>query len=257
MQTSKRFYRWSYYNSPKGDNHLRPHQLRDGDAFCELMPVLYQQGFEFGGVILNYPVVTTDDKPPLRPVDDSFIAQNDLVVMTTRPPIHDHIARNRKRILRSFTTLEEDLLKMLEPHLPTSTRLKLHLSTGIESRLPRTHKNRSMIEFLESGATYKSLRTYGPERPQSGLSPVRTACYLFSLPNTGEHTHNLLCVFGMGGTETLLWSYLLRTRHAELLHMTHPRFILAELYPQPIPDLPDDLSFADSWKLDVIADLPL
>jgi hypothetical protein len=257
MKTRKRFYRWSYYNPRKGQTQLKPHQLRDADAFTEISPALYQQEYEYGGIILNYPVIPKTEKPPLRWVDDSFIKPDDLIVMTTRPPIHDHISEYRKKVLRSFTTLEKKLFDKLDPYLKISTRLLMEITPELAAKLPRAYKNRACIEVLESGATYKSLRTQRAGRPQSGRNPVRTACYFFYLPRTRNRDHNLLCVFGMGGTETLIWSYLLRTRFPKKLILDRPRFILAELYPMRIPKRPDDLSFADRWKLDFIADIPL
>jgi hypothetical protein len=50
-----RFYRYSYFSPGKKDRDLLIHRLRDADASLEVSDVPYGQGYQYGGLLLNYP----------------------------------------------------------------------------------------------------------------------------------------------------------------------------------------------------------
>ncbi len=51
------FYRFSYYAaaSDSKKKRLLLHQLRDADAALELSGILSELGYQYGGLLLNYP----------------------------------------------------------------------------------------------------------------------------------------------------------------------------------------------------------
>jgi len=64
----------------------------------------------------------------------------------------------------------------------------------------------------------------------------------------------LLSAFGMDGVSTLIWCYLLRTVHPNLLDLETPRFVMAEMIASPLPEVPPTLSFAKDWRIDILLD---
>jgi hypothetical protein len=89
----KTLYRLAYYSTPeRRDREVLIHQLRDGDAALELVDVLRERGYRYGGLLLNYP-----GKPATAPrqVSATFKA-TDLLVLTSRPPMHDELDGDRR-----------------------------------------------------------------------------------------------------------------------------------------------------------------
>jgi hypothetical protein len=239
----------------KNDRQLRPHQLRDADAFNEISALLNQKGYTYGGLILNFP-----PKKGARPrrVDTSFVTSNDLIVLTTRPPLDDEKAKGKKLISRSHTTLENKVFAALRPYLRSCTRLIVELSPRLAEQLPVAVANRACIEFKGGyGATYKSYSSHGLLSMQKAGFPSRTAMYLVHPPKRHKDDPDILCAFGMGGTETLIWAYLLRTKFPDKLTLDAPRFVMAELTTHRVPLAPIDFSFADTWQVEFLLDVPL
>jgi hypothetical protein len=255
MDARKRFYHYSYYVGKRGYQPLRTHHLRDGDACLEVAPVLHELGYEYGGTILNYP---GQKDSPLRPVDTSFLNHDDLLVLTTRPPLHDDRFPRRKVVDRGYTTLEQHIFDMLEEYFLSCTRQLVELQPCLAEKLPQVFANRTSITYKESNASYYRLRSQpGTKSSLDARVPRRTAGYLISLPRNHERDLNILCLFGIAGTETLIWSYLLRTKFPEKITPDRARFVMAEMYPKDVPPVPDNLSFADSWKIQFLLDIEI
>ena len=79
--------------------------------------------------------------------------------------------------------------------------------------------------------------------------------YLLHTPPIWENGPQLIACFGMAGVEGLIWAHLLRTRFSEFL--ISPRFIMAEMSRERVPEPPYELSFADGWEVDVLFNYPL
>ena len=84
-----------------------PNRTRDADAALALNRALCARGFELGETIINYPAKPRQTAPIA--IDESFLKPGDLIVLTTRPPIHDLADGVRGRIDRGFTTLEDEV----------------------------------------------------------------------------------------------------------------------------------------------------
>jgi hypothetical protein len=250
----KRIFRFAYHTSKSSDSRFRIHQLRDGDAFVQLSAALYGRGYEYGGLLLNLP----SDGPTEAPqVDVSFLTSSDLIVLNTRPPINDQEAEIKRPVRRSYTSLENDIFKALQQrYFRWCARSRIILSEAIAKQLPPAFKDRADVQFHSShDGSYLRYRGYNDRLWQRPPADEKlTAYYLIQIPSLWPSGPGLLAVFGMAGTETLAWNYLLRTRF--LSWIDSYQFLMAEVSPRRLPDQPTDLSFADDWQVTPILTIP-
>jgi hypothetical protein len=264
-----RWYRFSYHLQPKGsDRALFPHQLRDGDAALFLAPVLEARGYSYGGPIFNYPH-RLQAPTELIQVDTSTIClrPQDLLLLTTRPPLDDADEGLKTRVLRSHTTLEDRIFKhALRPHLQRCSRLQVIVAeeharafSGVASRrnmvfkLYRHSGGKGNSSKGDLGARIHKYLPHGStawRRPAQGTSV--SAAFMIFEPHAWPGGPGLLAAFGMGGTETLVWAYMLRTRFPHLIATC--RFVMAEIVEQELPDQPLTMDFADRWDIRLLTE---
>jgi hypothetical protein len=232
-----------------GDVH-KLFQGRDGAAFNELAATLPPLGYRYGTTIHFYP----DDQRPLKEFPE--LRAEDLLVLTTRPPLTDREAlfKPRRIILISENDLEKLIFKQLFQHISYCTRKHVNLTQAAQDRLIGEVNKWKSLEFYEhSGPTHplgvsvikKHLGL--PKKMQGGANS--TVAFLFradSLPGV-EGTPGLPCAllasFGMDGYSTLIWNSIVRRRFPHLV--AKPGFVMAELiFKQPIPDSPLTPEFA-------------
>jgi hypothetical protein len=250
----KRIFRIAYHSSQRSDPRFRIHQLRDGDAFAQLSTVLYSRGYEYGGLLLNLPSESREQAPH---VDVSFLTSSDLVVLNTRPPIDDKRAYNRHPVRRSYTKLEDLIFDALKPkYLKWCARSQIILPEAIAGQLYSAFREKADIQFHSShDSSYLRYRAYnGNFWQKAPADEKRTAVYLIQIPAMWPGGPGLLAAFGMAGTETLAWNYLLRTRFREWVDSY--QFVMAEVLLSELPDRPIDLSFADYWKVTPMLCIP-
>ncbi|HKC62405.1 MAG TPA: hypothetical protein VKB86_02150 [Pyrinomonadaceae bacterium] len=251
--SSKRIYRLAYHASQSKNLRFRIHQLRDGDAFAELAAVLYSRGYRYGGLFLNLP---PDEPQQASPVDVSFLTSSDLLVLNTRPPLDDIEEDDKKRVPLGHTSLEADVFKALKLYFRTCARSHIKLSENVAEQLPADFRNRANIMFRQCyDGSYLKYRGYGDRFWQKPVDERLTAFYLIQIPSLWKGGPGLLAAFGMAGTETLAWNYLLRTRFQKWVGAY--QFIMAEVVPSKLPKQPTDLTFADGWKVRPIIRIPL
>lgn len=263
----KNFYRFSYYGSPTGKHKqacLLLHQLRDADAAMELADILYEQGYQYGGLLLNYPVKSKEET---RVVDAPFLQPDDLLLIAGRPPLDDEVIKPRKLIVRSHTTLEDQVFSTLKRYFRTCARSEVTLTRELSRRLPKNARRYRDAEFGLYHARDDVEQLSGQVEQLSGqverlggrkakdIHPRATIVYLVFTRTTWPGGPGLFCAFGMGGPETLLWCYLLRTKFRHLVGSSE--FVMAELVGQPFEQPKDDLRFADAWDVRILADIPI
>lgn len=245
----KRFFHFSY---PGSGGSSRLHALRDGDAFVELATALCEKQYKYGELILNFPL--SQDKSLQQ-----CLGPTDVLVLTTRPPLTDDDF-DRKYIKQSGTELEQSILRAVRTYFKVCRRSYVMLSEGMAKKLK--HPNRGEIEFYSyAGAYYKRYRKpYTRRRKEhqweKPVSPTVTAAFLL-LTRLWEDGPSLLNAFGIDGTTTLIWCYLLRTTYAHFLNLEAPRFVMAEMVGSLVPEFPHTLSFAKDWQIDILLDHPL
>jgi hypothetical protein len=246
---SKHFYRFSYAVQRKGDRRLPPHQMRDGEAFAELSPVLTSLGYEYGGNFLNFPARHPADKTE---VDISFLKREDILVITTRPPLNDEQEGYKKKVIRSHTSLEDEVFDVLTHYFTESTRTYIKLSPYLAAKLPKGFANRAYIEFEQYvGAKWTARKGISDSKWEKPNPPERTVGYLLQTPSFKKGIPQILAVFGMGGIETLVFAYFLRKRFRHELELDRPRFAMVEMICEEIPEKPTSLSFADKWHAEI------
>jgi hypothetical protein len=250
--SSKRLFRLAYHASRSKDPRFRIHQLRDGDAFVELASVLYSRGYEYGGLFLNPP---TDKPKNAPPVNISSLTALDLLVLNTRPPLHDIEEEVKRPVRPSYTRLENRIFRTLKQYFKICSRSHILLEKPIAEQLDNDYKNRANILFRESlDGSYLKYRGYGDKFWQKSEGERLTAFYLIQIPSLWKNGPGLLAAFGMAGTETLAWNYLLRTRFPKWIGSY--QFLMAEVLPAKLPRKPTDLTFANEWKVTPILRLP-
>ena len=74
---------------------------RDAAAFTEIMSALSSRGCHFESMIFNYAQTCTEDSAAGVIDDFQFLHRDDLLVMVTRPPLHDEMEGHRKYVPRS------------------------------------------------------------------------------------------------------------------------------------------------------------
>lgn len=244
----RRCYRFAYHARYRDDRYQYPFQMRDGDAALYLITALAEQGYRYVGPIFNFP----SDGPNLIAIDDSYLGENDLVVLTTRPPIHDMDIQDKKGFKRSFTTLEDKFFKgplsVLLERCARSEVLLTALAAGVS---PEVAKRHSLLFRQNGGSTYLS---YGSpvtgESTKFTLRDALTAVFLIYAQHAWPGGPGLLAAFGMGGTETLVWCHRLATEFPHLLCTTP--FVMAEVRTGQLPEHPDTIDFAKSWEVTIL-----
>ena len=243
------YFHLTYSNAGPDDVH-KLFQGRDGAAFNELAATLPPLGYQYGTTIHFYP----SDQRPLKEFPE--LRAEDLLVLTTRPPLTDREAlfKPRRIILISENDLEKLIFKQLFQHISYCTRKHIKLTPAAQDRLIGDGNKWKSLEFYEhSGPTHplgvsvikKHLGL--PKKMQGGANS--TVAFLFradSLPGV-ENTPGLPCAllasFGMDGYSTLIWNSIVRRRFPHLV--AKPGFVMAELiFKQPIPDSPLTPEFA-------------
>ena len=263
--SKQRVVRFCYLSSDSRHKGRRyQHQLRDGDAAIELMPILASLGYEYGGVFINWP------KPEPPAIDTSIadfeklqLGESDIVLLTTRPPMDDD-EDGWKSHCASNSELERDVFAALEKCVHYCSRKEVELQKSIGRNLQEGYQNRLHIEFEVVGqqASYTGIY-HGKAKNYEPWTENMSAGYLIHVP-LGPSKPRLLAVFGMSGTMTLLWTYLL-SKHHEVLQqaLTAPSFTMAEMVrTSPIPHEKDTMkpfnfNFCDEWDLKIIGQCKL
>ncbi len=195
---------WLAYSVPKGElKAKRPqlHRTRDAGAYGLLMGALGSMGYEPGPQVFNFR--GTKER-------GSWIRADDLIILTTRPPLSDHRDRNTKRrIDRSGTDLETRLLAAIEASfLSWCSRSRVTVSIRVRDKLYSMQSRRlADVKFEINRKAWPKLRGYSGQ----------ALGYLLYLPKVWVDGPRFLSIFGLGGAETLLWAYLLATRYRGLL----------------------------------------
>jgi len=240
-----RFFPFVFFLAPRDRSRLlRIFQNRDVSATLELSMALTRLGFEYGELLLNFPPPPGAENGPLLPVETNALP-GDVILTTGRMPLHaeeelDHI----KHLRRADTDLERAIVAAWLPHFRLLTRGNASLARDHRSALSPDYADRRHIEFyLRHGAGYKQLA-----REQYRGEP-RTAAFLLRMRELWPGGPGYAGAFGMDGTTSLIWAYLLRTRLADLLQ--EDGFVMVELSGS-IPERPTSLAFADAWKSQVL-----
>ena len=111
----------------------KPSKIRDGAAFSELSAPLAKLGYEYGNILFNSPFNPKKDKK-LGPEHFKFIKPNDLIVLTTRPPLDDRKHGDKKHLDESYTHLEEQVFAEFRKFLAICARSHVQLAPAVGAK---------------------------------------------------------------------------------------------------------------------------
>ena len=240
---------------------------RDAAAFTEMMSGLGLLGYRFESIIFNY-ALATGAMDGVGIEDFRFVRSGDLVVMVTRPPLHDLQVQNRKYVPRSGTRLEQQIFGAVSRFLEICSRTHLRLHEDVikawEKELdPASPGERTQtpadFKFCQNcDARLKSLNTRDPasraRRLDHGREYRSIGCFIH-VPFIEELGCRLIVSFGMAGMENLIWNRIVRTRFDRWLK--EPVFALAEMNLNRIPKEPVTLNFVDDIPVKVLIEVPV
>jgi len=224
----------------------KPFKTRDGAAFCELTAPLGKLGYEYGHMIYNRPFNPKKDTE-LGKEHFQFLKPDDLIVLSTRPPLDDARHGDKKQMLESRTHLEQQVFKECRKFLAVCARSHVQLTEEFGAKCEKA-------DFVFHQHKSARLKYYkGPEDLKNRGVPKKADINIVFFLRTRSIPHyrcGLLLAFGMGGWETLIWNRVIRTKFPEWLN--RPAFIVAELNTGGIPDRPVTLEFADQSKVRIL-----
>lgn len=250
--------------------------VRDGAAFGELSAALVSAGFEYGGLLFNYPKAAMPDGVE-GTYDFTSVGPTDLIVITTRPPMEKGETPRIKRLFRSHSELEDAVFKEFEKVFEACSR------SYVKMRRDYIDLGDGMLAEMEfrqhtTGQLTKSKRETYQRMKAVVEPPIRGIGFLLQVPHLERFECGLLVSFGMGGLETLIWNRIIRTRHPQWLQTHH--FVMAEMDLTNVPfyavapkrgrnkvatqkstpshvALPSDLHFVDSVPVSVLGEMTL
>jgi hypothetical protein len=210
-----------------------PRDLRDGGGFAELMAAMIRLGAGMGDIWFNH-------KPREEDASETFrrLTTKDIIVLPTRPPLHDKGEGQPRRHLRpSSTALERAIHEPFHVLFRRCARNSVALAEEPARLLGPEKKNRrttTYYQYTRNGleVTWAFYKTLEGRKPTAARDRT-TAVFLVFVPQLWKDGPALLSAFGMGANETLLWCHLLRTRMnhllVEILSSPVPRFVMCEL----------------------------
>lgn len=235
------FYRFSFHTNQREDRIPLMHQVRDGDAFAELAVLYTKKNLNFSGVFFNY-----QSREGLK----VELSENDLVVVTTRPPLNND---GKKNIPLTNGHIESLLLKRIGSYIRFCSRKKIWLSDLAIGKMGNHFQDKGILEFsCKEEGLYTII---DDETKKKTIS--KTMFYYFHLPPDGDIPFQICFSFGVSGILTLCWNHILRTRFSEILSIGKPCFIMAEATIDSLPQMPLTLDFCKNIKIDIVANAEL
>ena len=235
------------------------HMLRDSTASLCLADLINEK-YNFGGVLYNLPPEVYK-RPIPRFSQLSLLSNNDLILHTTRPALNDHETNQKRQLFKSGSELENIILQNMSKFFLHCDRKLIILSEKIANRfqLKDDSSYRAVIFdiYVDAYIAYKANvdNLDDLNNPKNKVANTDSAVgYIVYIPelinkNSKEiGSPSVLSVFGLNGSMTHIWSYLVLTKFSDLINdiisSKKPRIILAEFSPNiPNDIIPYDLAF--------------
>ena len=249
------------------------HMLRDSTA-CLHLADLVNRRYNYGGILYNLPPdIYKRQKPKVSQL--SHLSRNDLILLTTRPPLNDRQGYHKRWIFQSGSDLENIILQNMKMFFVHCDRRHIILSNKIASKFKSRDDSsyRAIIFdiYIDAYIAYKAnVDNLGYlENPINKVSNSKaTIGFIVYIPQLIKKnakkidTPGVLSVFSLNGTMTLVWSYFVWAKYSnlinEIISSKKPRIILAKFKPEISNDIiPTDLSFVDSMECEIKIDVIL
>lgn len=262
---------------------MRISSLRGLDSFSFLLSILQSQNATFQDLIIN------SASPIGTPALNTF-APESLLVLSTRPPIHDELDESgpSRTVERTECELEIRLFAALRPLFASCKRDFIEIAPEISAcstvglGLSSKDKPKRRATYFQNGSlpgyqTFYPLNDTPRGQAASAADRHRTVVFVIITGPLWDAGPRLLASFGLNQEISLVWAYLLKNRYwAEFtLDVRKPRFLMAELectsdirggpiHKDPhknengaLLPFPETLSFASSWGVRRLIDKPL
>ena len=221
-------------------------KIRDGAAFTEVTVPLAKLGYEYGQFIFN-PPFNPRRGPELGKEHFQFIKPDDVIVLTTRPPLDDLRHGDKKLVRQSRTHLEKKIFEECRKYLAVCARSHVRLTEAVGGKF----KQADLVFNSYKSARLKYYRRLDEFRVWSVSKKADLAIGFFLRARTiPEYGCGLLASFGMGGRETLIWNRIVRTRFPDWVNRC--AFIVAEMNLTRTPETPATLDFVDHVKVKIL-----
>ena len=250
------------------------HMLRDSAA-CLHLADLVNGRYNYGGILYNMPpAIYQMQKSRLSQL--SVLSHNDIILHTTRPALNDHQSKLKRRLFRSGSELENIILQNMSKFFLHCDRKRISLSDIIADKFqPKDDSSYRSILFdiyVDAYIAYKANvdNLNDLKNPKNKVTNTDSAVgYIVYIPklineNAKEVVSSgVLSVFSLDGAMTLVWSYLVLTKYANLIYemisSNKPRIVLAEFSPKiSNAMIPNDLSYVvDSLDCEIKIDVSL
>lgn len=109
MKAAKHYHYFAYSIQMNVSEETKPSKVRDGASFGEMTATLGRLGYEYWQIIFNIPS-SSGSEARAEKDQFSFVKPDDLIVLTTRPPLDDRRHKERKHMDGSSTHLEQQIL---------------------------------------------------------------------------------------------------------------------------------------------------
>jgi hypothetical protein len=219
--------------------------IKDATPLLLLAAMASRLGYELGSLHFDFPPGRRDADPAPLPVGLSA-GPGDLLASAGRICTHPEPERYEPKPLPPpYTELGQHLAAAWRPFFREITRSHCWLAPELAAALPGGYEDRRSIWFSQrEGSRFRELcgRSYQGE--------PRTAVFALRVAELWPGGPGYLGAFGLDGTISLVWAYLLSARHEELIR--EPGFAMVELSGCQIPKRPTDLEFALDWKAEVV-----
>lgn len=244
----------SFFKANDSSRKIHVGNTRDVLPAWLVIAALQAMGFGMGQVLLNYPPPPGKERNLLE-ISRSGMHPGHFVLTPTRPPISDEHMGERKTVPKGFTSLEQDIDSIWKLYFSVLSRGCVALQPWLRPMMKTGFESRREVQFMQNkNSDYKQLNTCDGQIHRKVRGIGRTAAFLVNQPALWRGGPGYLGFFGMDAASTLVWAYLLRHRHSDLL--TRPGFHMVELTTMPIPARVPDLSWALDWKSEVILSVP-
>ena len=245
------YHRFAYSMPLRSGEEPNISKIRDGAAFGEITAPLRNLGYEYGHIIFN-PPGNHRKRSELGENVFRFIKPEDLIVLTTRPPLDDSRHGDKRLVRRSGTHLEEQIFAECRTFLAVCARTHVQLTRMVGANFDQG----DLVFHSYKSARLKYFKGLEEFRPRMVPKESDIAIGFFlrtkAIP---EYGCGLLASFGMGGRETLIWNRIVRTRFPDWVNRC--AFIVAEMDLAGIPPNPVTLDFADQIRAKILLEHPI
>lgn len=268
------FHRFAFMTRQEKEADLRPHELRDGDAFARLVPALMALGYGSGPLLINHPLATGAKDTSMARM--SSMSEQNLLVVTSRPPL-DEERKTGKRVVKASDPSENEfeqqvVVPALRRYLDTCSRDKIVLTLSQAARLEQRYRNRQSVKFfLKANEQVKrheaSYKLTENDSYEAFTAERTTAAYLIHTPPLlmpdGRKGPRVLTAFGLSGTIGLIFANQLTEQKIPAFQglledtLRGPGFAMVEItVTRDVPEFYMDLDFSDEWEYRLITKRP-